>query len=96
MPKQISDESLEEILQIVSNHPQGIGLKMIEGEIAGQVPRRTIQYRLRHLTNTGQLVAEGDRRGRIYKSIRIEAKSTTKIVMENKKMRSIWSFGGWD
>ena len=96
MPKQISDESLEEILEIVSNHPQGIGLKMIEKEIAGDVPRRTIQYRLRHLTNAGQLVAEGDRRGRLYKSNNIETKSTTETVTEEKKVRSVWSFGGWD
>lgn len=96
MPKQISDESLKEILEIVANHPQGIGLKMIESEIDGKIPRRTIQYRLRHLIDTKQLFAEGDRRGRIYKSISTEAITTTETVMEDKKVRSEWSFGGWD
>ena len=96
MPKQISDESLKEILEIIANHPKGIGLKMIENEMADNIPRRTIQYRLRHLTNTGRLVAEGDRRGRIYKLVSTEANTTTKTVMKDKKVRSVWSFGGWD
>ena len=68
MPKKIPDEHLDEILIIVSNHPDGVGLSEIEKQSSANIPRRTLQYHLRYLTESGRLIGEGDRRGRIYRS----------------------------
>ena len=95
MPKQMPEEYLKEILLIVSSHPEGVGFKTIERESTGNVPRRTLQYRLQHLTNSGRLVAEGDRRGRIYKTVPTETVTNTNVI-ETRKKRSEWSFGGWE
>ena len=96
MPKQMPEEHLKEILLIVSGHPEGAGFKTIARESTGNVPRRTLQYRLQHLTNSGRLVAEGDRRGRIYKTVPSETVTDTNVIEMRKKRRSEWSFGGWD
>ncbi len=90
------EEDLKEILLIVSGHPEGIGFKTIESEITGNVPRRTLQYRLQHLTNSRRLVAEGDRRGRIYRAVETEAVVTRNVIKPKKNRNSQWGFGGWD
>ncbi len=96
MPKQMPEEDLREILLVVSGHPEGVGLKTIEKETTGNIPRRTLQYRLQHLTNSRRLVAEGDRRGRIYKTADTEAVVTSDVIEQKRKRNSEWGFGGWD
>lgn len=90
------EEDLREILHIVSGHPEGVGFKTIEREFTGNMPRRTLQYRLQHLTNSRRLVAEGDRRGRIYKAVETEDTITCDVIEPKKKRNSEWGFGGWD
>lgn len=60
-------EELDAIEEAVRRHP-GIGLAELVALLGDQVPRRTLQYRLKSLVDDGRLVREGDRRGARYRT----------------------------
>ncbi len=76
MPRNIPEKSLEALLAIVGHHPQGIKLSGIEAQMMETIPRRTVQYHLSHLVDSGLLVAEGTRRGRVYKPLADETSTS--------------------
>lgn len=66
MAKQIPEEDLKGIEEILKSHPNGVDLKFISNAMGNNVPHRTLQYRLRYLAAQGRVVTEGHRRGMKY------------------------------
>lgn len=67
MPKQIPEQELESILEIVTAHPDGIPIRIIRGGLAYEMPPRMLQRRLALLAEQGRLVAVGRGKGRRYR-----------------------------
>ena len=67
MPKQIPEQELESILEIVTAHPDGIPVRIIRGGLAYEMPPRMLQRRLALLVEQGRLVADGRGKGRRYR-----------------------------
>jgi len=67
MAKQIPEQDLIEIEEIVRRHPDGVTFKEIADALKTRIPPRTLQYRLRYLVNEKRLVPERDRRWRKYR-----------------------------
>jgi hypothetical protein len=64
--RSVPAEELTAIVEIVRRHPGGIGLQDIVAALPGEVPVRTLQYRLQRLVEEGHLVREGERRWTRY------------------------------
>jgi hypothetical protein len=66
MPKQIPEEALTAVLAAVERHPGGASLAQILQAMTPEPKRRTLQFRLKYLVDTGRLIQEGDRRAAKY------------------------------
>ncbi|MFZ3035607.1 MAG: Fic family protein [Parvibaculum sp.] len=66
MARPVPAEELNAIVEIVRQHPDGVGLQDIAAALPDNVPVRTLQYRLQRLVEEGQLVREGERRWTRY------------------------------
>jgi fido (protein-threonine AMPylation protein)/DNA-binding transcriptional ArsR family regulator len=66
MAKQIPEENLKGIEEILKAHSNGVDLKFISEAMGDSVPQRTLRYRLRYLADQGRVVTEGQRRGMKY------------------------------
>ncbi len=62
MARRTLEANLQAIKAVVTAHPDGVGLQVIEDELAEGIPRRTLQYRLKYLVDRGRLVTEGEKR----------------------------------
>lgn len=62
----ISEEALSAILAAVQSHPEGMSRAEIAEALTSAVPPRTLQFRLRHLVDTGRLVQHGESRAARY------------------------------
>jgi len=58
----------KELLEIVANHPDGVALPEILDRLTSTLPRRTLQYRLKRLVESGQLQRTGNGRWTQYRS----------------------------
>jgi Fic family protein len=58
MPKQITDQELQSVVDAVKRFPSGASIELIFKEL-GSLPRRTLQRRLALLVERGLLVCEG-------------------------------------
>ncbi len=67
MAKRIPEQELQTIEAVVTSHPQGMSLVEIARTLAGDIPRRTLQYRLKYLVDKGRLVPEGEKRWMRYR-----------------------------
>lgn len=67
MPKQVSAEELDRILQAVGQHPEGVGIDQLLTLMGLDLPRRTLQRRLAQLVTEQRLFVEGKARGVRYK-----------------------------
>lgn len=67
MAKRIPEGELEAIEAIVRRHPEGIGIRDIVEELETELPRRTLQYRLKYLLDRQRLVGEGEKRWMKYR-----------------------------
>lgn len=59
MAKQIPEEDLKVIEEMLKAHPNGVDLKFINEAMGNTLPHRTLQYRLRYLAGQGRVVTEG-------------------------------------
>jgi len=60
--KLIPEQDRTRIEEIVRRHPDGVTLQEIANELKTDLPRRTLQYRLKYLVENKRLVTEGKRR----------------------------------
>ena len=67
MPKIISADEYEAVLNAVRARPDGASIEMIQSVLRESVARRTLQRRLNELVKQGRLVAEGRKRGALYR-----------------------------
>jgi hypothetical protein len=67
MAKRIPEAELQAIESAVAAHPLGLNLVEIARVLEGDVPRRTLQYRLKHLVDQGRLVPQGEKRWMRYR-----------------------------
>ena len=61
------EENLQAIERVVRSRPEGAALPDIAGALEAAPPRRTLQYRLRTLVDSGRLVMEGSGRWARYR-----------------------------
>lgn len=66
MPKQMSKDELNEIVEIVAQSPNGYSVNQIAAKLPPSLSRRTLQYRLARLVELKQLIPKGKGRGRRY------------------------------
>ncbi|MFV0437836.1 MAG: Fic family protein [Desulfopila sp.] len=66
MPKQISQNDLERIVEVVGVFPHGAGIEAIYSALDGRVSRRTLQRRLALLVEKKRLIKEGQARASRY------------------------------
>ncbi len=86
MPRQISDNDLRAIIDVATSRRDGLSARQIHEELGGAMALRTLQYRLRHLVETGHLVQEGEARSARY---RISAGEETAGAVETPDKRSV-------
>lgn len=67
MARPVPAEELNALIEIVRRHPDGAALQDIAAALPGDVPVRTLQYRLQRLVEDGHLVREGERRWTRYR-----------------------------
>ena len=67
MPKIVSSAEYEVVVNAVRQHPDGARIEMIQSVLGDGVARRTLQRRLNELVKQGRLVAEGRKRGALYR-----------------------------
>ncbi|MFU8822217.1 MAG: Fic family protein [Gammaproteobacteria bacterium] len=68
MPKRIPQQELDAILTVVAAHPQGVQVSTMREELPYRLPPRMLQRRLALLVEQGLLIAEGQGKGRRYRS----------------------------
>lgn len=83
MPKQIPQNELEAIVEIVARFPEGISLGGIINALKTPISRRNVQHRLVFLVKKGLLDAEGNARARLYR-LPLESKKDEKISKEEQ------------
>jgi hypothetical protein len=67
VPKKVSQNELNALLQVVSRFPKGTSLEQISRVLEGKPPRRTLQRRLALLVQQQRLTVEGRGRGSRYR-----------------------------
>mgnify|MGYP005840377551 CR=1 FL=1 len=67
MARQIPEEDLAAIEDVVRARPDGAAAQEIAGTLAQDLPLRTLQYRLKYLVDAGRLVMEGEGRWSRYR-----------------------------
>lgn len=67
MAPRIPEKELTAIEEVVLRHPDGVTAREIAAALVGDLPRRTLQYRLKHLVSAGRIRQEGRGRGTLYR-----------------------------
>lgn len=91
MAKQIPEEDLKVIEEILKAHPNGVDLKFISAASGSSLPHRTLQYRLRYLAGQGRALTEGQRRGMKYfpASVNVSTEIEPEVVPLSRAARDI-------
>lgn len=92
MAKSISEEHLNLILAVLSDHPEGVTLKFISATLGDDSPRRTLQHRLQHLVKQGRAVAKGKNRGMLYFPLAAPIDSDTHLLSLSDSSQSIQKY----
>ncbi|NDR55441.1 Fic family protein [Aliiruegeria sabulilitoris] len=77
MVRKTPQDDLDELLEIVAARPDGVAVPEIEKSLTDEIPRRTLQYRLKLLVDAGLLNREGSGRWAKYRSAPADAPSST-------------------
>jgi len=67
VPKKVSQNELDAVLQAVARFPEGVSVEHISGVLEVKPPRRTLQRRLALLVEQKRLTVEGRGRGSRYR-----------------------------
>lgn len=84
MPKIVSTQILDQIVTLIAQHPQGIGLEGIAQKLATPLPRRTLQRRLAALVEQQRIHTEGE--GRALKYLVAPITGVMNVTLEPIKM----------
>lgn len=76
-------KALENLAQIISNHPQGISIQELLNVLTDVVPRRTLQYRLSNLVKSGMIRIEKAGRNSKYHIIKKDTIMNTETVQKS-------------
>ena len=76
MARPIAEKELEEIEQVVRDHPGGITAAAIDRALKKAPPRRTLQYRLKYLVDAKRLDKEGEGRWTKYRLPPVAGRAT--------------------
>ena len=68
MPRRIPEETLKATVEVVRRYPDGATARQIAESLRGDLPLRTLQYRLKALVEDGRLTMEGSRRATRYRA----------------------------
>ncbi len=66
MAQIVAEEELQRIEAIVRRHPKGVTAAAVARALKDKTPKRTLQYRLKLLTDRGRLIRNGERRWAKY------------------------------
>lgn len=66
MARPIPEDELTAIEEVVRRHGGGVTAQQIAADMAGGLPHRTLQYRLKHLVEIGRLIKESEGRWTTY------------------------------
>lgn len=78
MPKQIPEQELEAIVEIVAANPEAVQVGVIRDALNFNLPPRMLQRRLALLVEQNRLIAEGRSRGRRYRLPAITGEAQTR------------------
>jgi Fic family protein len=67
MPKQVSKNELDAVVEALAGFPDGAGIDAIQHVLGGTIPRRTLQRRLSQLVSQERLILEGRARASRYR-----------------------------
>lgn len=67
MPKVVSPQELDQIVGLIGQHPDGIGMESLSQLAGANFPRRTLQRRLATLIEQQRIVTEGEGRAIKYR-----------------------------
>jgi hypothetical protein len=87
MPKRITDDEFDKILQAIAGFPEGVGLEEINLALGGALPRRTLQRRLSLLVEQGRLTVAGRARASRYRLPLVHAKLNVAIPVPQFEAR---------
>lgn len=87
MPKVVSTQELDRIIDLIAQYPNGIGLEGLIQEFGAQLPRRTLQRRLATLLAQQRVVSEGVGRATRYRIA--PAVGTLGVVLESVAMHAV-------
>ena len=82
MARRIPEESLQAITEAARQHPDGVTAGEIANSLPADLPRRTLQYRLKALVDDGRLVMAGSGRWARYRVPRAIAVSASPASFE--------------
>lgn len=86
MPKIVSPQELEQIVDLIGQYPDGIGMETLLQLTGGNIPRRTLQRRLASLVEQKRIQTEGDGRAIKYRLAPIAGKSN--VVLDSVTMQA--------
>ena len=89
MANKVPDDALNELLDLVADHPDGIAAPGIAERLTKDIPRRTLQYRLNQLVTKGQLHMEGSGRWARYRLATKDSPTKTELDDEDLDYRDL-------
>jgi Fic family protein len=89
LANQILHSALTAIEDAVSRHPDGISASEILRELATPIPRRTLQYRLKHLVAGNRLVRNGKGRWARYRVAENPGRETAQTAASSEYVISL-------
>ena len=88
MVRRIPQELLEAVVESVRRHPDGATARQIAESLGGELPRRTLQYRLKSLVDDGRVVMEGSGRWARYRVPKVISASGRPITADGSLSRA--------
>jgi len=67
MPKVVSPKELDQIVDLITQYPDGIGMDSLARALGAEMPRRTLQRRLASLVAQKRIISKGDGRALKYR-----------------------------
>ncbi len=67
MARHTPEQEIQQLLDIIAKHPDGVSAAQIAEELENRTPHRTLQHRLGRLVDAGRIVQEGEARSTRYR-----------------------------